>query len=85
MKISTCSGTDKEYKHTISFTSPEEMADKLKFIAQTSDKNITYVDICMPIPFQQVHVYLYMWWFNNAYVLSCLDRIICISFYVFQG
>lgn len=44
----------------ISFTSPEEMADKLKFIAQTNDKNITYVDICMPIPFQQVHVHLYM-------------------------
>lgn len=60
LKISTCSGTDKEYKHTISFTSPEEMADKLKFIAQTNDKNITYVDICMPIPFQQVHVHLYM-------------------------
>uniref|UniRef100_K1R313 Uncharacterized protein in xynA 3'region n=1 Tax=Magallana gigas TaxID=29159 RepID=K1R313_MAGGI len=56
LKISTCSGTDKEYKHTISFTSPEEMADKLKFIAQTNDKNITYVDICMPIPFQQGNV-----------------------------
>lgn len=37
------------------------MADKLKFIAQTNDKNITYVDICMPIPFQQVHVHLFMW------------------------
>lgn len=61
------------------------MADKLKFIAQTNDKNITYVDICMPIPFQQVHVHLYMWYFNNAYVLWCLDRIIFVSFYVFQG
>lgn len=30
------------------------MADKLKSIAQTNDETITYVDIRMPIPFQQV-------------------------------
>lgn len=59
------------------------MADKLKFIAQTNDKNITYVDICMPIPFQQVHVHLYMWLLNNAYVLSNLDKIKFVSFCVF--
>lgn len=58
LKISTCRGNDKEYRHTIPFTSAREMTDKLEFIAQTNDKTITYVDICMPIPFQQVHVHL---------------------------
>lgn len=59
LTISTCSGNEKEYRHTIPFTSAKEMADKLESIAQTNDKNITYVDICMPIPFQQVHVHFY--------------------------
>lgn len=54
LKIATCDENDKYIEH-ISFQNTRKMAEELKTIAQTDDQNIAYVDIFMPLPFQQVH------------------------------
>lgn len=55
LKIVTCDEKDKKYREHKSFQNTEEMAKDLKIIAQTRDQKITYVDIFMPLPFQQVY------------------------------
>lgn len=39
---------------TMSFQDSKEMAEQLKFLAKTDDKNISYVDIYMPVSLLQV-------------------------------
>lgn len=56
LKISTCSGNDKMYRKHTSFQNTKRMAEDLKIIAQTNDQKITYIDIFMPLPFQQGNV-----------------------------
>lgn len=58
LKIATCDKNEVDYNDCISFNNTKQLADKLKTIARTNDRTITYVDIFMPAPFQQVRFFL---------------------------
>lgn len=51
--ISTRDSNDEELEN-MSFENIKEMASKLKFLAETEDPEISYVDIYMPVSLLQV-------------------------------
>lgn len=51
--ISTRDSKDEELEN-MSFENIKEMASKLKFLAETEDPKISYVDIYMPVSLLQV-------------------------------
>lgn len=60
LNISLIDDSNKIYKEYTTLESTKDMAEKLTNIAQTNNLNITYVDISMPVPFQEV-IYLYLY------------------------
>lgn len=51
--ISTRDSKDEELEN-MSFKNLQEMAQKLKVLGKTNDREISYVDIYMPVPLLQV-------------------------------
>lgn len=53
LMISTRDSKDEELEN-MSFKNLQEMAQKLKVLGKTNDREISYVDIYMPVPLLQV-------------------------------
>lgn len=54
--ISTRNANDTSDLTKMKFLNTNEMAEELKTLARTNDPRIGYIDVCMPVPFQQGNV-----------------------------
>lgn len=54
--ISTRNANDTGDLTKMKFLNTNEMAEELKTLARTNDPRIGYIDVCMPVPFQQVQL-----------------------------